>query len=93
MRCSYLSEWQSPAVKGKVSTTCDAWTALNGSSFFAVTGHWIEESSKGVWTLQSALLGFTHIPYAHTGKRLGQVLYKVLERVGITHKVCPRFDS
>jgi hypothetical protein len=43
---------QSDKVKGEISITCDAWQANNVDGYFVVTGHWIEESSPGVWTLQ-----------------------------------------
>jgi hypothetical protein len=38
---------QSDAVTGKISLTCDTWQASNTDGFFAVTGHWIEESRPG----------------------------------------------
>ena len=40
---------QSDAVTGEISLTCDAWQASNTDGYFAVTGHWIEESRPGVW--------------------------------------------
>jgi len=77
---------------GEVNLTCDAWQASNTEGYFAVTGHWIEVSIPAQWELKSALLGFTCVSNAHNGKRLGQVLFKVLVRVGIEHKVCePNF--
>jgi hypothetical protein len=74
-------------VRGKVNLTCDAWQASNTDGYFAVTGHWIEESTPSQWELKSALLGFTRLNNAHNGKRLGQALYKIVRRVGIGHKV------
>ena len=50
---------QSDTVIGEISLTCDAFQASNTDGYFAVTGHWIEELSPGVWKLESALLGFT----------------------------------
>ena len=78
---------QSPAVSGKINLTCDVWQAGNTEGYFAVTGHWIEESTPSHWELKSALLGFTQVNNAHNGKRLGQALFKIVERVGIEHKV------
>lgn len=78
---------QSDAVKGKINLTCDAWQASNVDGYFALTGHWIEETTVGVWTVQSALLGFTRLNNAHNGVRLGQALFKLVKRVGIAHKV------
>ncbi|KAF5365840.1 hypothetical protein D9757_012805 [Collybiopsis confluens] len=81
-----LADIQNDTVKGLVSSTCDAWTASNGDAYFAVTGHWIEESSPGVWVQQSALLGFTQMNSAHDGVRLGHALFNIFSRVGIVHK-------
>lgn len=67
--------------------TCDAWQASNTDAYFAVTGHWIEETSTGVWELKTALLGFTQMNSAHDGERLGHALYKIAVRVGIESKV------
>jgi hypothetical protein len=67
--------------------TCDAWQAENTDSYFAVTGHWIEETTPGLWELKSGLLGFTQINNAHNGERLGQALFKIIKRVGIEQKV------
>lgn len=78
---------QGATVKGTINTTCDAWQAENTDGYFAVTGHWIEEKTTAQWELESALLGFTQVNNAHTGKRLGGALFKILNRVGVTHKV------
>jgi hypothetical protein len=71
-----------------VNVTCDAWQASNTDGYFAVTGHWIEETAPTEWELKSALLGFTRVSNAHNGERLGQALFKVFKRVGMEHKVC-----
>jgi hypothetical protein len=86
---TYLMSWtlQSPAVSGKINLTCDAWQAGNTEGYFAVTGHWIEESTPSNWELKSALLGFTQVNNIHNGKQLGQALFKIVEHVGIEHKV------
>ena len=71
-----------------MNLTCDAWQASNTDGYFAVTGHWIQEQTPGVWTLESALLGFVRLNSSHNGARLGLALYKVVERVKIVDKVC-----
>lgn len=78
----------SKEVKGRINLTCDAWQASNADGYFAVTASWIEENAVHVWSLQTALLGFVQLNNAHNGVRLGQALYKVVKRVGATHKVC-----
>ena len=74
-------------VTGNVNLTCDAWQAGNTDGYFAVTGHWIDESTPALWEIKSALLGFVRLNNAHNGKRLGQTLFKVVKRLGIEHKV------
>ena len=78
---------QSDAVTGEISLTCDAWQASNTDGYFAVTGHWIEESRPGVWEIHSALLGFTRLNNAHNGRQLGGALFKIVDRLGIAHRV------
>jgi hypothetical protein len=82
-----IDRLQSEAAKGHINITCDAWQASNTDAYFAVTGHWIEESSPGNWEIRSALLGFTRLNNSHNGKRLGQALFKILDRLGVAHKV------
>jgi hypothetical protein len=58
-----------------------------------LTGHWIEETSPGVWQFQEAILGFTRLNNAHHGVRLGQALFKLVTRIGIQRRVslCAQF--
>ena len=84
---SFLIVLQGPTVQGEVSLTCNAWQASNTDGYFAVTAHWIEEPTSAKWELKSALIGFTQLNNAHNGERLGQALFKVIERIGIGHKV------
>jgi hypothetical protein len=74
-------------VCGKVNITCDAWQASNANAYFAVTGHWTEETSPGVWEMRNALLGFTDVNSSHNGLRLGRALYQIVKRLRIAHKV------
>lgn len=76
-----------------MSLTCDAWQASNQDAYFAVTGHWIEESAPSVWEQKSALFGFTQMNSAHNGVRLGRALYKIAKRLGIAHKVSFHLSS
>lgn len=79
--------FQSEVVKGRVNLTCDVWQASNVDAYFAVTGSWVEEKVLSVWTIETALLGFVRLNDSHHGTRLGQALYKVVQRVGLTNKV------
>ena len=83
----FLIALQGPTVQGEVSLTCDAWQASNTDGYSAVTAHWIEEPTSAKWELKNALIGFTRLNNAHNGERLGQALFKVIERIGIGHKV------
>ncbi|KAG6894635.1 hypothetical protein C0992_005301, partial [Termitomyces sp. T32_za158] len=65
----------------EVSMTCDAWQAGNINSYFAVTGHWIEETAPMQWELKSVLLGFTRLCNAHNGERLGQALFELVNQI------------
>jgi hypothetical protein len=63
------------------------WQADNSDGYFAVTGHWIEENDPMQWVPSNTLLGFTWLNNAHNGQHLGGALFKVLDCVGVTHKV------
>ena len=82
-----LSLLKSDAVKGLINLTCDAWQASNVDGYFAVMGSWVEEGPQSAWKVQTALLGFVQLNNAHNGQRLGQTLFKVVQRMRITHKV------
>ena len=78
-------------MSGEISLTCDTWQLEvdNIYGYFAVTGHWVEEREigSGNWTEEHALLGFTQLNMTHNGTRLGQVLYRVCDQLGVVHKV------
>ena len=77
----------SDAVPSQISLTTDAWQASNTDGYLAVTGHWIETRADKSWFLNSALLGFTKLNNAHNGVHLGQALYRIVDHLGIAHKV------
>ena len=52
-----------------------------------MTAHCIEETALTKWELKNTLISFTRIANAHSGEWLGQVLFKIVERVSIQHKV------
>ncbi len=72
---------------GRISLTCNAWQASNTDAYFAVTGHWIEEHPDGSWTEEHALIRFSQLKTAHTGIRLGQLLFLICDRLDVVHKV------
>jgi hypothetical protein len=78
-------------VTGEISITCDAWQADNTDGYFAVTGHWIEVRAPGEWTLEHTLLGFAQMNCSHSGTHLGQMLYKIVNRLhDANHLARPR---
>ncbi|THH18798.1 hypothetical protein EUX98_g8896 [Antrodiella citrinella] len=81
------TQFASDNCKGEISLTCDAWQAGNVDAYFAVTAHWIDESKPLNWEMQNAIIGFTRLNSAHNGVRLGQALYKIVDRIGVAHKV------
>ena len=52
-----------------------------------MTVHYIEEKEPCQWTPQTALIGFVYLMGAHTGKGLGQLQFKAVERVGLQKRV------
>ena len=74
-------------MSGKISLTCDAWQGDNTNGYFAVTGHWIEVCTLGKWTLEHAVLRFAQMNCSHSETHLGQMLYKIVNRLRIVDKV------
>ena len=73
---------------GHVSLTSDMWQDLNKQSFMAVTAHWTARGSSNRLELRSALIAFREVDGCHTGNHLGQILFDIIQDIGIAHKVC-----
>ena len=78
----------------------DHWTDINLWPFMAVTAHWLQvvvnQTANGFeheLVLRSDLIGFHRVPSRHTGENLCTAFLHVLDRIGITHKVCVHFLS
>lgn len=85
---------------GKISFTTDMWSDTNLSPFAAYTAHWIEGKTvqtihgpQLTLTLRADLIGFQRVPGRHTGEHLAQAFLVVVDRLGITHKVCLKYSS
>ena len=63
------------------------WQAGNTDGYFAVMAHWIKELTPANWKFKNALIGFMQLNNAHNGEQLGQALFKIIQQVGIEHKV------
>ncbi|KAG5734184.1 hypothetical protein E4T56_gene1377 [Termitomyces sp. T112] len=73
------AELNGSKVSGEISLTCNAWQVGNMDGYFAVTGHWIEETAPMQWELKSTLVGFTWLCNAHNAEHLGQALSKLVD--------------
>ena len=47
----------------------------------------VESVGPQDWVPKNGLLGFVQLNHAHTGKRMGEAPYKVMDRLQIVHKV------
>jgi hypothetical protein len=66
----------------------DMWSDPNRQSFMAITAHWMAKGSSNQLELCSALIAFRGVDGCHTGDNLGQILFDIIQDVGIAHKVC-----
>ena len=73
---------------GHISLTSDMWTDLNQRSFMAVTAHWMAKGDSNQLELRSALIAFREVDGSHSGDNLGQVLFDIVQDIGIAHAVC-----
>lgn len=71
------------SIPGRISFTTDIWTSPASDPFMAVTGHWIEKGKS-----MSCLIDFVSFHEDHDGKGIAAALYRVLEKFGLTDKVC-----
>lgn len=80
---------------GKISLTEDLWSDHNLAPFMAVTSHWIQTTTiqtadgpQHILKLRCDLIAFIHVPGRHNGEHLAEAFLGVLDRIGITSKVC-----
>ncbi len=76
---------------GRISLTSDMWSDPNRQSFMAVTAHWMAKGSSNQLELRSTLIAFQGVDGCHTGDNLGQILFDIIQDVGIAHKVCAHY--
>ena len=59
------------------------------AAYLALTSHWIsQDKSTERLTLKSALIGFHRIKKKHTGSNVADAILQLLDRAGVTLKVC-----
>jgi hypothetical protein len=72
---------------GRISLTTDIWSNKQMRSYLAVTAHWLSINNTKL-TLRAALIGFHHMKGKHSGPSIARAIFSVVERAGITDKVC-----
>jgi hypothetical protein len=77
---------QSPNVPREVQCAVDAQQADDLDAYFVATGSLIEFSG-GHWKKRTVMVGFVCLQNARTGKRLGQALFQIVARLGLTNKI------
>ena len=67
------------------------WSDPNLKSYMAVTAHWLEltvlQDGQRKVNLRTDFIGFMHVPGSHSGDRLADVFYFIINRVGLAKKV------
>ncbi|KAL0958654.1 hypothetical protein HGRIS_014979 [Hohenbuehelia grisea] len=76
-------------IPGKVSFTFDAWTSDSGNPYLSVTGHYIDapDDRPQDWELKSDQLAFSLIKGNHSGKNIGNILVRIIDRYDIHSKI------
>lgn len=67
----------------RFSFTLDAWTALNGFSYYAITIHYINKD----WELISNTRHLIPSKGKHTGKDIAEIFLKTVEDFDIINKI------
>lgn len=81
-------------IPSKISFTFDAWTSAPGDPYISLTAHYIDAPADcpNKWELKSKQLIFQEIQGRHTGKNMGEILGRTLDRYELRNKVCPYFS-
>ncbi|XP_018371317.1 PREDICTED: uncharacterized protein LOC108766485 [Trachymyrmex cornetzi] len=66
-----------------ISFTIDRWTAINGKSYYGITGHFITDDFK----YHSIVLDFVASNGKHSGVEIAKMFFTSLKGYGILHKV------
>jgi hypothetical protein len=82
-------------IPSKISFTFDAWTSKAGDPYMSLTAHYIDApiDRPNVWVLRSEQLLFQEIQGRHTGKNMGEILSRAVDRYELRGKVCSFFIS
>jgi len=73
---------------GRISLTTDLWSDPNLNSYMAITAHYMTRHLKnGSLILRSKLIAFRHMEGSHSGGNIADNFLKVIDELGIAHKV------
>jgi hypothetical protein len=83
--CTALSLAIQKAV-GALHFTADMWSDRHRRSYICITVHWIayeRPTEQAGLVFKSSLLAFHALPGRHTGPRIAQAVYQLLDRAGV----------
>jgi hypothetical protein len=62
-------------------------------AYLALTAHWIScDKSNGHLALKTMLIGFHRVKKKHSGANIAKNILHLLDRAGVTLKVCISYD-
>lgn len=75
--------------EGRISFTTDLWSDPNLDSYMAVTAHYMSRArTDGQLEYRCGLIAFKYIEGAHSGVNLAMHFFKLIDSLGVAHKVC-----
>lgn len=79
---------------GRVSFTADIWSDPNRQPFLGMTAHWIGKiEGTNSLQLKASLIAFHRLRGNHDGISLASTVLQLLDRAGVTGKVCQPISS
>ena len=74
--------------EGRISYTTDLWSDPNLDSFMAITAHYMFREKTGQLEYRCGLIAFQHVEGSHSGVNLAMHFFKIIDGLGVAHKVC-----
>jgi hypothetical protein len=74
--------------EGRISYMTDLWSNPNLDSLMVVTAHYMFCRKTGQLEYWCGLIAFQHIEGSHLGVNLAMHFFKVIDGLGVVHKVC-----
>ncbi|KAF8226874.1 hypothetical protein L208DRAFT_1299443, partial [Tricholoma matsutake] len=79
-------KWELMNAVGALHFTTDMWSDRRHSSYICITVHWIaykHPAERAGLVFKLSLLAFHALPGWHTGPRIAQAVYQLLDRAGV----------